>query len=336
MKLKLTKYLNIVLPAGSVIEADDVTAAPAPATRRKFAPSSFYNMKLSDASPIHPNSAGMVGELVRQCTPNGADIPYYPNINTTSYSAPIYLVKDPTTPKLPVRIVQNGAELSWSLMDQLLVKGIRIPENLQVSPGTDGEVAIWDQVDDILYEFWQMQKVNGAWQASWGGWIPDVSNAEGIFHTLPDGEKIGATATGLPLLGGAILLDELKAGIIPHCLGLAIMQGPNAWVWPAQRTDGGGPFFPGPNAIPAGTRFKFPSSIVIDPTWVPIVKMMVAAIRDYGCVVQDRAGAVCFYAEDRVRFGAGDQVAAGYFGGKAPWQFLDPRAFPFNKLQALA
>lgn len=336
MKLKLTKDLNIVLPAGSVIEADDVTAAPAPAVRRKYDPTKFPNARLADNAPIHANSAGMVTELVRQATPNGADIPYFGSVNTSSYSAPIYVVTDPNAAKAPVRIVKNGVVQSWMSMDQELAQGIRIPANLQVSPGTDGEVVIWDQVVDIVYEFWQLQKINGQWQAAWGGIIHDVSNHEGTFAALADGVKIGATATGISLLGTIITLEELKAGVINHTLGFAIPQGPNAFVWPAQRTDINVQYYPGQNAIPAGTRFRLPAGFTPNPSAPPIVRMMEAAIRDYGCVVQDRSGAVSFYAEDTIRFGQGDQVVAGFFGGQASWQFMNPSLFPFSKMQALA
>ena len=54
------------------------------------------------------------------------------------------------------------------------------------------------------------------------------------------------------------MIDELKAGVIPHALALNIPWAkPNVYSWPAQRTDGRST---DPNAIPEGARFR------LDPT----------------------------------------------------------------------
>ncbi len=311
------------------------TVAAPSNVRRRFRPDSFYNKKLQANEPIHPNSAGMVSELVRQ-TKVGPGIPYLPGINTGDFSSPIYVVKDPAAPKIPVTIVQGGAEATWSTFNKVVKKGIRIPVNALPATGSDGEIGIWDQVDDVYYDFWQLKKVNGNWQASWGGYIADVSNSDGIIPVIKNvwggPEAQGATATSLPLMGGSIYVADLKAGVIPHGLGIAIPEGPNKFVYPAQRTDGGVKFFEGPNSIPAGTRFRFPADITINPNWAPIVKMMVAAVRDYGVVVQDRAGAVVFYMEDTRQYGTVD--LSPYFGGKWAYELMSQQ-FPWDKLQVL-
>lgn len=316
---------TIVIPAQTIKLPDRVITIPDPVTpgttRRKFSPTSFYNTRLTEATPINFNSAGMVAELVSQSAP-GLKTPYYPALNTVSYSTPVYIVKDVTVPKILVPLVKNGVKVGEPLP-------ARIPGNVTPSSGTDAHCVIWDQVDDTLTEFWQLTMDSLGWHASWGGYMMDVSNASGIF---PD--PYGATATGLSLLGGLILLSELEAGVIPHVIGMAIPQGPNKWVWPANRTDKNVVFYEGTNAIPAGTRFRFPSNLTsIDPTWVPIVRMIVAAIRDYGCVVQDRAGALSLYAENTLPLGQGDQIRTKFFGGKEPWSFM--QQIPWSKMQVL-
>lgn len=322
-----------------------VVIPPTTTTRKIFKSDSFYNKKLADNTPIHANSAGLVAELLSQTVP-GAKTPYYGNVNSTDFTSALYIIKDVNTPKIPVIIRQNGADADWA--GDLFTRckaGLRIPTGIDGNPGTDGAVAIWDQVDDLYYDFWKFKPyINGQYEASFGGIIYDVSNSDGIF---PDAKNkwgtffpTGCTATSLPLMGGMIKAEEMKNGVIPHCLGFAIPQGPNSFVWPARRTDGGGPFFEGPNAIKAGQRFRFPADIVIDPNWIPLVKMMVIAIRDYGCVVQDRAGAVCFYAENTARLGvpnSTDQYRKKADGtSMAGWQFMNPNYFPYPKLQAIA
>ena len=84
---------------------------------------------------------------------------------------------------------------------------------------------------------------------------------------------------------------------------------------------------------PEGTRFRFPANIYIDPSWPPIIQMMVVAVRDYGMVLRDIAGSVAFFGEDPSVYGGGDPYSQ-YFGGQQIWEVMDK--FPFDKLQALA
>lgn len=346
----------------------DPAPAPAPVVRRLFAPDSFYNAKLADNAPIHANSANIVRELVRQAIPQNTDstrprfdsmnpvydtptydprIMYYGNVNSRDFTSALWIIEDPATPKVPVTIVQNGAPADWAGDLYLRLKsGVRVPVDADGNPGTDGHIAIWDKVDDVLVECWQFKKDPSlGWIASFGGIIEGVSNSNGVFPAMKNKWgtmfETGATATSLSLAGGMIKLDEMKRGVIGHAIGFAIPEGPNRFVAPAKRTDGpGNQFWEGPNVIPAGTRFRFPKDIVIDPNWIPLVKMMVEAIRDYGCVVQDRAGAVCFYAENTAP--KGDPDSTDEYRKKADgtlvagWQFMNPNYFPFSKLQVLA
>lgn len=303
---------------------------PPPPTGELFSPTSFWNQPLSANQALNANSANYVNEFVANTQLAG------PWINITQYSTPYYIV-DSSATKAPVSIVQNGQTLTWTALYQVCQQGIPIPANVAASGGLDGEITIYDKSADKLYEFWQFKKVNGQWQASWGGIIDNASTSSGIMptvkNTLGGDEQWGATATGLPTIGGTMLLKEVQAGVIPHELAVAIVR-PATWtnyVWPAQRSDG---WYTGPNAIPEGTRFRFPANITIDPNWSPIVKMMVIAIRDYGMIVRDQASSVVFTAEDPTQYGKGEDAYAPYFGGLQLWDVM--KQFPWDKLQALA
>ena len=291
-----------------------------------FSPTSFWNVKLSSTQPISSKSLALVGELTNQ-TKYAT-----PWINTDQYSTPLYYVNS-STPKAPVSIVQNGQVLSFTKLNTTLQKGVPIPTNIEVAGGTDGHVTIIDTSADRLYEFWQFKKVNGAWQAAWGGVIDDLDHSSGIFTSTTNNvggvEYQGATGTGLPLIGGTILLSELKQGIIPHELALAIPQATKGvFVWPAQRSDG---YVTG--GIPEGTRFRFAPNVYINPSWPPLLKMIVTAIRDYGMVIRDQAGAVTFFGEDPAPYGGGNPYSS-YYGGVNSWDLFD--SFPWDKLQVLA
>lgn len=355
------------------VEAEgQVTPPPPPPpaqVRRLFAPASFYNAPLLDNAPLHANSLGMVRELVRQASPQNKDntlprfdslnpvydtptydpkLMYFGTVNSRDYTSPLHIIDDPNIPLTPVTLYQNGAVADWA--GELYTKlkaGIRIPVGATGNPGTDGHIAIWDKVRDVLVELWRFKNdPTLGWTASFGGIIEDVSNDDGVFPGVKNKwggiTETGATATSLSLAGGMIRLEEMKKGVIGHCIGFAIPEGPNKFVSPAKRTDGPGmPFYEGPNAIPAGTRFRFPKDIVIDPNWVPLTKMIVEAIRDYGCVVQDHAASVCFYAENTgPTLGIADSTAEyrkKADGSLMPgWSLMDPKNFPFKKMQVLA
>ncbi len=295
-----------------------------------FGPTAFWNTKLPSTQKIHANSSGLVSELVSNTKLNT------PWINTTKYSTPLYIV-DSSALKKPVSIVQNGKTLTWTALHAACQKGIPIPQNATAAQGTDGHITIWDRSSDKLYEFWKFKKdAYGKWTAAWGGILSNVSTCGGIMPKVlnPVGgyDMYGATATGLPVAGGTILLRELQFGNIPHALALNIVR-PKLWkyyAWPAQRSDG---FYTGGNAIMEGQRFRLPPNVTINPTWPPLLKMMVVAARDYGLVVRDQGGCVAFSAEDTTQYGYNGRISQ-FYSGLTPGQIA--AKFPWSQLKALA
>ena len=316
-------------PVDSPAPVEPPVETPAPVTSGQiFGPESIWNKPLEASAAADANSSGLVNELVANTKLAQTWI------NTDHYSTPLYKV-NASTPRESVKIVQNGQELVWTELNKETKKGVPIPQDAAAAAGTDGHITILDTDSGKLYEFWQFKKVNGQWQASWGGIIENVKTSNGVMPPITNSaggtEYWGATATGLPAIGGAILIEELKAGKIPHALAVAVVRAKrNSFVAPAQRTDG---WWDGPNAIPEGTRFRFPSDMKIDPSWSPLIKMMVEAVRDYGMIVRDQAGCVTFYGEDPTPYGAGDPYRESY-GGLELWDVM--KQFPWEKLEALA
>jgi hypothetical protein len=152
----------------------------------------------------------------------------------------------------------------------------------------------------------------------------------GYFDDHP---QWGATATSMPLLGGLMRLDELRAGRIDHALAIGLPETrAGVFSWPAQRTDGN---VDSAAAIPEGLRFRLDPRLDLDRLpMAPIVRQMARAAQRYGIVVRDRAGAVAFVAEDPTPTGANPFAGpAGFFGGQYISQLL--AAFPWAHLQAL-
>ena len=312
----------VVLHYGNLMKNSALAESLGAADPVFFRSDSVWNKKLSRDQPIHPNSENFVRELLKNLHKAK------PGINAAHYSTPLYRVNS-TTPKSPVRIVQNGRPQTETVLGRECLKGVPLPQKVRAADGTDGHLTILETDTGKLYEFWKFKKVNSRWQASWGGILENVKTSDGIMPRVTNAsggeEAWGATATGLPVIAGTILIEELKTGKIPHALAFAIPRAKKGkFIWPARRTDG---TTSAPNAIPEGARFRLPEDIPMDPRWLPLTRMLVEAVRDYGMILRDQAGAVVFYGEDPTPTGSD------------PYRDMKPteamEQFPWEKLQAL-
>jgi hypothetical protein len=191
-------------------------------------------------------------------------------------------------------------------------------------------MVVWQPSTDTMWEFWVANKQADGWHAAWGGQMPNVSSSSGYF-TAPS--NWGATATSLPLLGGLIRIDELRAGRIDHALAVCIPEASSRWFsWPAQRTDGQNS---SQSAIPEGTRFRLDPNLNLNALPMSRATRIIAeAAQRYGIVVRDTGGAITFYAEDPTPLGSDPYVGpTGFFDGAYPSQMLAD--FPWSQLQAL-
>lgn len=316
----------------SVVTVPTVVTPPTPPTPPTsfglYAPDSVWDKKLT-TEPTDPNSAGLVAEMSANQQIAGTWIEVGP------FTTPIYFVNGNAMPKVIVRL--NGDTTSPNAIE--LLKGVPIPVNALPATGTDGHLCIIDKDTDKEYDFWQMKKqADGSYLASNAGILPNMSTSDGTLELRTNGWN-SATATHLPLAGGTILLKELQAGVIPHAIATAINRPAKhpIVVWPAKTTDG---WYTGPNAIPEGKRFRFPANIAINPSWQPITKMLVSAIRDYGLVIKDKTGAgVGFGLEGLAQHGItnADAELKKYMGGKNIWDVLGTgKEFPWDKLEAVS
>jgi hypothetical protein len=284
-----------------------------PAAAAPFAPSSVWNAPLPSTAPASAGSTGLVAELGRQVAGYGSWI------NTTQYSVPVYTVPR-TQPTVNVKLDVTNPALQQGF------SAVPLPANAQPAKGSDGHLTVHQPGTDRLWEFWRLAKyADGSWHARWGGAMTGVATNPGYFPS-----PYGATATSLPLLGGLIRIDELRAGVIPHALALAIPE-PKASVftWPAQRTDGTST---NPAAIPEGTRFRLDPGVNVDALpLLPAGKAIARAAQRYGMIVRDRAGAVTLYAEDPTPTGSNPYPAL--FGVKYADQLL--KNFPWSRLQVV-
>ncbi|MEW1958818.1 DUF4124 domain-containing protein [Kineococcus sp. NPDC059986] len=280
-------------------------------------------------APQHQNSAAMVANVADQAAK------YYGGVaafNAYRYSTSVYTVPA-GTPTVDVRW-QNCQKKSYTPAGLTGPGGqftqVPIPADAVPAAGTDGELTVYSPGTDQLWEFWQAKKVDGTWQACWGGRIDKVSSDPGYFSG-----GFGASASGMAIVGGTIGIKEAQAGRIDHALALAI-PAPGNWnevSWPAQRSDG---YDKSAGRVPEGTRLRLDPSIDVDKLKLtPIATMVAKAAQKYGFIVTDKAGCVAVTAESP----AATIAATGVDPWKAMMQgkpdYLIMKDFPWSKLQAL-
>ncbi len=296
-------------------------ASTARAGTLPFSPMSVWNKPLSATQPLDPTSPGLVAELQRQVAFGS------PTINTTRWSVPVYSV--PTgQPTVGVTLNVAPTDPDAPALQRVLT-AVPIPTGAVPAAGSDGHLVIWQPSTDTMWEFWRASLQPDGWHAGWGGRMTGVSTNPGWFTH----RSWGATATGLPLLGGLIRISELQAGHIDHALALAIpmtrYKYPGIFSAPAQKADGN---YLSPYAIPEGTRFRLDPTLDLSTLHLPPVTMMLAvAAQRYGVILRDQAGGVAFYGEDPGPTGANPYPSL--FGGRTALQIA--AAFPWSHLQAL-
>lgn len=305
--------------------SSDGTLAQKP---KPFAANSFWNTRLDRDVDLDPNSSRYVSEFLRQVGQKD-DVVY---INTTNYSPPVYEVPlDQPVRKVKWFDCQKNGMSSFSKALEQQFAEVPLPDDAVPSDGTDKEIVVWQRDADVLWDFWKAEKSNGEWRACWGGKLEGVSHRDGRFEA-----PFGTTASGLPLIGGLIRIEELQSGRIEHALSLSLLETQaKQFVWPASRTDGKSN---SPNAIPEGQRFRLDPSVDIDDLSLSKAGKSIAhAIQDYGFVVRDVSGAVTLYAEnpsDEADRSGWRNPYNEIFHGDRAYQVLE--GFPWDRLQAIS
>lgn len=300
-------------PTAPGISAAAASAVPS----NPFSPTSFWNAPLPSNAPIDPNSQTYVNDLNSQISQYGLWM------NTNQYSTPAYVVPA-DQPTVKVTLDTWGPDL------QQQFDAVPIPAGATAAAGTDEHMTVWQPSTDKLWEFWVMHQVNGTWHAQWGGEMDNVSTSPGYFTHSGQTNNWGATATGLPLLGGLITMADYQRGSINHAIALAVPQTESGvFSWPAQRTDGKST---ASTALPEGIRFRLNPNLNIDSLHLTYLDWMIAhAMQTYGIVIRDTSGCVCLYAQDPTPTGSNPWAAP--FDGWGEGTFLS--WIPWDQMEAL-
>ena len=303
-----------------------------------FSPSSVWNAPLPADAPFDPNSSAVVANLLHQ------EVTESLGIATTSYGVPIYTVSE-NQPLVHITLDQGPAQAD--LQDAF--DAVPLPANAKPAAGTDGNLAVYQPSTNTMWEFWRLSKQADGWHAQWGGRMPNVSNNPGYYQNVvsPSGTVLeraswGTTAASFPLVAGVMTIAELRSGVIPHALGLAITNTcGGVWAWPAQRTDG---VTPEP-CVPEGAHFRLDPNLNLASLHLGHFALMMAqAAQTYGIIINNRSDGFTFRGEDPTQYEAeygynpyngpdGQLGSPGALFDQWPSQILEQ--FPWSHLELL-
>ena len=305
---------------------------------RFFSPSSVWNAPLPADAPFDPNSSAVVANLLHQ------EVTESLGIATTSYGVPIYTVSE-NQPLVHITLDQGPAQADL----QNAFDAVPLPANAKPAAGTDGNLAVYQPSTNTMWEFWRLSKQADGWHAQWGGRMPNVSNNPGYYQNVvsPSGTVLeraswGTTAASFPLVAGVMTIAELRSGVIPHALGLAITNTcGGVWAWPAQRTDG---VTPEP-CVPEGAHFRLDPNLNLASLHLGHFALMMAqAAQTYGIIINNRSDGFTFRGEDPTQYEAeygynpyngpdGQLGSPGALFDQWPSQILEQ--FPWSHLELL-
>lgn len=207
-------------------EADAILAA-----LEVFPEDNPWNLVVSDW-PTHPNSQKIVASI-------GVNKPlrYNPDMS--------FVLVPPDQKKIDLKLVAYPDESDkgpFPIPDGVPIEGW--PANYQRNPKTkdltlddvqrdklkengDRHAIVVDPTNRMLYEFYQLKKVDGGWQAACEATFDLKSN-----KLRPDGWT-SSDAAGLPIFPSIIRYDELKRGSIDHAMRVTVVSTRKAYVYPA-------------------------------------------------------------------------------------------------------
>lgn len=278
-----------------------------------FAPDSFWNTPIAADARADAESARWV-RLMADTRPDGGM-----HINLHDWTIPVFHADASTPrhrlhPKLIRCHLSQGhvktsekrltAEHPLGLHASVRgAEGVPIPEEAVPDAKQDAHMTIVDVEARRAYDLWQCRReADGTWHTNAaiaydldgpGVFRPEdldgIANDESVHFYGP------CRASGVPLLGGLIMRDEIEAGRIAHKLAFACpVPGLQRHVYPpATWTDG---WLPG--GVPEGCVLQLDPTLDLGRFGLSGAALVVAkALQEFGATLVDYAGGVTLYGE---------------------------------------
>ncbi|MES2309782.1 MAG: hypothetical protein V4507_13075 [Verrucomicrobiota bacterium] len=284
------------------------------ATPHFFSDDSFWNTPLNPGLSEDPQSDRWISLLKEAQLKTHRYVGLHLNLH--AWTVPLF-ESSPSTKKVPVAPKILDCPLSQGHriasapyfhsqhpygIHSSVKNGIPIPPKAAPDVEEDAHMVIIDRQENKVYDMWQLrQGEDGQWASNAaiaydlkGSGVFSAETIAGIHH----GESIHyygpCRATGVPLVAGLILQEEILNGEIPHKLVYACgVEGLERFVSPAIWTDG---WLPG--GVPAGSILQLDPLFPLESLSLsPAAKVVARALQKYGAVLADNAGGVTLYGE---------------------------------------
>ncbi|WP_425616960.1 hypothetical protein NA78x_000625 [Anatilimnocola sp. NA78] len=178
---------------------------------------------------------------------------------------------------IPDNVPIEGWPAHFQREDDLKKLTLEDVQRDKVGQGGDRHAIVVDPVKMMLYEFYQMKKVDGGWQAACEATFNLKTN-----DLRPDGWT-SSDAAGLPIFPAIIRYDELQAGMVNHAMRVTVRNSRRAYVAPAthyasNKTD--------PNLPRMGERLRLKADYDISK-FSPTVQAILKGLKKHGMLVAD-------------------------------------------------
>lgn len=279
--------------------------------KRFFSKDSYWNTKIEDNPKILSRSEHFVDLLYEATSENGF------HINLHSWTIPVYEVtKDTLKVNVAKRMKHHTGEgRTFYLNSKPYIKenhplghgadfgvDVPIPEDAIPDKESDSHMSLVDYEQGIAWDMWACEKKSDGTWWSCTGMKYDLYGS-GVFDpkdfNIHNGESIHlygpSRASGVPIIAGLIMHEEIKEGRIEHKLACACEKVGllEHFYPPAVWTDGAYP-----NGIPEGALLQLDPEIDLEAFGLTREEKIIAkALQEYGAVMTDYAGGVTLYGE---------------------------------------
>ena len=288
----------------------------------------LYRVLLGDNSSLHPRNAENASPFV--------------SVNYEDWTIPVFRAGDIEQAVLVcnydgdldytnLKLPEAGQDPGGPVMALAPVGPVRPsgPEGDE----SDGHLVLYNPETFTAFDFWQATTVrDGECRSQGGGLLGDAVLEAGMVDFFdvrgPGANPVtyySARASGVPLLAGLLVPEDIEAGVIEHALAVAIPNprnvngrrdpSPDDIVYPASQVEGDF-YSTDPLALAQGQRIRLKDMLVIadesygesygvteaipidDLPVAPITRMFLTALHTYGAYVVDNSGGLTIYAED--------------------------------------
>jgi hypothetical protein len=256
-----------------------------PASFRAFDPTSPWNTPIPPDPRLDPASAAMMARL--------AGIVSGLKVDHATWSIPLFVIDARIAPLRDVIFTKDPNPI-LDPADTGRVRDVPMPDGIWPDPKPDGHMTL---IDPRLRLAWDFSRLNHDPAEGWQASRVEIWDLDGVgYRPAFDGRRWwtrGARGSGLPLIGGLIRPEEIRAGRIDHALVFAspitrkvAFRGPEAELCPpASRTDGRRV---GPDTLPMGVRVQLDPGLDLAAFDLsPEARVVARALQVYGMINGD-------------------------------------------------